>query len=298
MAVETQKLKVFISWAGERANAIATGFNEYLLDVVNAVQPFMSSKNIDKGTRWSDVLNSSLQESSCAIVCLTQESVESVWVAFEAGAISRAGGGVDGATARIWTYLSGIEATDYSLTPFREYQATNSTKEETFRLIESINRLSPDPVPPESLKRRFERSFWPDFSAALERARTLPDPAPVAKTSDLEADMLAEILNTLRSLQRDIRRSPAHAFNARYFDEVGKATRLLYKLREKGLEARVEFDEIALGQGEFVVIVGDSRRRVPFSALDLLLNDEAKFARFSSVFSSPKVSSEVPQGEN
>jgi hypothetical protein len=42
MVVEAPKLKVFISWAGERANAIATGFHEFLPDVVNAVQPFMA----------------------------------------------------------------------------------------------------------------------------------------------------------------------------------------------------------------------------------------------------------------
>jgi hypothetical protein len=62
---EYPKLKVFISWAGERANAIGSGFHDFLPDIVNAVQPFMSGKNIDKGTRWGEVLNSSLQETSC-----------------------------------------------------------------------------------------------------------------------------------------------------------------------------------------------------------------------------------------
>jgi hypothetical protein len=159
MAVETPRLKVFISWAGDRANAIAKGFHEFLPDVVNAVQPFMSGKNIDKGTRWGEVLNGSLQESSCAVVCLTRESVQSIWVAFEAGAISKAAGGTEGARLRIWTYLSGLETKDLQLTPFAEYQSTIATEEETFRLVESINRLSPDPVSAASLKRRSDAVF-------------------------------------------------------------------------------------------------------------------------------------------
>lgn len=73
------------------------------------IQPFMSGVNIDKGLRWGEVVSGSLQESSCAIVCLTPESMKSVWVAFEAGAISQAAGGPDGARSRIWTYLFGLK---------------------------------------------------------------------------------------------------------------------------------------------------------------------------------------------
>jgi len=212
LAGETQKLKVFISWAGDRANAIGSGFHEFLPDVVNAIQPFMSGTNIDKGTRWGEVLNGSLQESSCAIVCLTRESMNSVWVAFEAGAISRAAGGTDGARSRIWTYLSGLEAKDLHLTPFAEYQATSATQEETFRLVRSINQLSPDPVSAESLKRRFDAVFWPNFSKELDRVRDMPDtPGGPTPVSGPENEMLSEILTTLRSVQRDVSRSGARA---------------------------------------------------------------------------------------
>lgn len=197
MSADTLKLKVFISWAGERSKAIPTGFHDFLPDVVNAVQPFMSGLNSDKGTRWGELLSSTLQESSCAIVCLTPESVQSVWVAFETAAISRAAGGVDGARARIWTYLSGIEIKDLQLTPFAEYQATNTTEEETFRLIESFNRLSPDTVPTASFKRRFDAVFWPNFSKVLQRVREIPGTAPTAvNPSENEGELLSEILKT------------------------------------------------------------------------------------------------------
>jgi len=216
VAGESEKLKVFISWAGERANAIGSGFHEFLPDVVNAVHPFMSGKNIDKGTRWSEVLSNSLQESACAIVCLTPDSIQSVWVAFEAGAISRAAGGIDGARSRIWTYLSALQAPDLQLTPFAEYQATNATQDETFRLVRSINQLSPDPVSGDSLKRRFDAVFWPNFSKVLDQVRAMGE-ATTSLSSDprssSEPEVLQEILRTLRAVQREVTRPYSAAFS-------------------------------------------------------------------------------------
>src|SRR5258708_1057940 len=104
------KLKVFISWAGKQAERVGRGFHEFLPDALNAVEPFMSGVDIDKGTRWADALVVTLQQSPCAIVCLTPESLQSVWVAFEAGAVSKAVGGPEGAKARIWTYLLDLKA--------------------------------------------------------------------------------------------------------------------------------------------------------------------------------------------
>jgi hypothetical protein len=203
MPSETPKLRVFISWAGKQAEKIGQGFHDFLPDVVNATQPFMSGSDIDKGSRWNDVLTGSIQESSCAIVCLTPRSLESIWVAFEAGAVSRAAGGPEGAKSRIWTYLLGLQHKDLLLTPFAAYQATNPTEEETFDLIASINQLSPDLVPAESLRRKFNRVFWPSFAKVLEEARTPPVDG-TAQTPG-EAELLSEILSTVRSIQDGVR---------------------------------------------------------------------------------------------
>jgi hypothetical protein len=164
-------------------------------------------------------LERSSQEQSpgirCAIVCLTPESIRSVWVAFEAGAISRAAGGPDGARLRIWTYLSALRPQDLQLTPFAEYEATDATQEETFRLVRSINQLSPDPVSGDSLKGRFDAVFWPNFSKVLDQARALVEAIPSA-TTDLRSsqpEVLEEILRTLRAVQREVSRPLSTAFS-------------------------------------------------------------------------------------
>jgi hypothetical protein len=282
VAVETPKLKVFISWAGDRANAIGTGFHEFLPDVVNAVQPFMSGRNIDKGTRWSEVLNSSLQESSCAIVCLTRESMQSIWVAFEAGAISKAAGGTDGARSRIWTYLSGLETKDLQLTPFAEYQATNANEEETFRVVESINRLSPDPVSAASLKRRFDAVFWPNFSKVLTQVREISDTSPVAApatSSSADSEILSEILKTLRSVQREVatfaemplprpRRSRVElsAVNKRLLDEDVAVDTLHWNTSSGTIRLEVNGDTV----------------EIPVEEVDRILKDEPAFKAWAN----------------
>jgi|HubBroStandDraft_4_1064222.scaffolds.fasta_scaffold135426_1 hypothetical protein len=200
------KLRVFISWAGDQAETLGKGFRDFLPDVVNGIEPFISASDIDKGTRWSDALKQNLQESPCAIVCVTPESLKHVWVAFQTGAISRAAGGPDDAKARIWTYLLGLGSQDLQLTPFAAYQATRATKEDTFRLVESINNLSPDPAKPDSLERKFERLFWPSFEAVISKAATASSAHVVASKPN---DLLSEILLTVRTIQDDLKRQSA-----------------------------------------------------------------------------------------
>jgi hypothetical protein len=210
-SMSLSRLRIFISWAGDHAETIGKGFRDFLPDVVNAVEPFISGSDIDKGSRWGDVLAGTLQDSSCAIVCLTPESLRSIWVAFETGAVSRAAGGPDAARSRIWTYLNGLDARELQLSPFAEYQATAATEQDTCRLIRSINQLSPDAVSAETLQRRFDGVFWPQFSKVIETVQRT-SPTKIGKES--EPDVIPEILRTVRSIQQELKRIGRHELTA------------------------------------------------------------------------------------
>jgi hypothetical protein len=231
----------------------------------------MSGADIDKGTRWADVLSGSLEASSCAIVCLTPESLQSIWVAFEAGAISKATGGPQAAKSRIWTYMVGLERSEIALTPFAEYQATTSTAKDTFRLVESINGLSPDPASAETLKRRFDQVFWPHFSARLEHARTLKSIDPPRRTGPEPNALLTEILNSVRAIQEELRRAPKNELDR----SIMLSSNPLAKLIADELGRRGHFyDNLRISKnqaGNYEVTLGRMQATVASSIADMVL---------------------------
>ena len=46
-------MKVFISWSGPTSNRIALAFRDWLPCVLQTVDPYVSSEDIEKGRRWS-----------------------------------------------------------------------------------------------------------------------------------------------------------------------------------------------------------------------------------------------------
>jgi hypothetical protein len=46
-------VKLFIGWSGERSQAVAKAFYEWIRGVVNAAEPWMSEEDIAKGSNWT-----------------------------------------------------------------------------------------------------------------------------------------------------------------------------------------------------------------------------------------------------
>ena len=51
-------MKIFISWSGEKSRRIALMLREWFPNVLNAVEPFVSSEDIAKGSRWVTIQSS------------------------------------------------------------------------------------------------------------------------------------------------------------------------------------------------------------------------------------------------
>jgi len=187
---------IFISWSKERGKAAATALHEWLPMIIQAAKPWMSDKDIGKGTVWLDELTAALGTLKQGIICLTRESLSEPWLLYEAGVISKA---LDRKT-RVWTYLlADLKPSDVSH-PLGLFQHTVATRDDTFRLLESINNTMEDHGVPSSILRKQFEMLWPELDKKLSE---LPGPKVwrFPRTRSVE-DMVAELLELARAEDR------------------------------------------------------------------------------------------------
>ena len=82
-------MKVFISWSGSQSKELAEAIREWIPNVIQAVSPYFTPSDIEKGTRWSNDIAKELESSSIGILCITRENIRAPWIMFEAGALSK-----------------------------------------------------------------------------------------------------------------------------------------------------------------------------------------------------------------
>lgn len=162
-------MKIFISWSGVRAKKVAEGLRTWLADVLHKVEPWVSSEDIDPGTRWNSELAKQLEDTKYGIVCLTPESARAPWVLFEAGALAKTLG-----SARVCPYLIQMDPRDLQQ-PLAQFDAVQANQSGTLKLLRSINHAldGEHPLSDDRLVRCFER-WWPDMEHLLDAVPSAP----------------------------------------------------------------------------------------------------------------------------
>lgn len=189
-------MKVFLSWSGLRSRAIAEALREWIPNVIQAVEPWMSAEDVDKGLRWSSEIAVQLEDTRFGIICLTPENLESVWILFEAGALSKT---ID--KAFVCPLLFALDPSDVR-GPLTQFQATKAEKDDMKRLILTINRaLGDGSLAPEKVEKAFEH-WWSDLEQAL---RLVPEADGKPKPERSDRELLEEILEIVRAEMREFR---------------------------------------------------------------------------------------------
>jgi hypothetical protein len=184
-------MKLFISWSGTRSRAIAEALCNWIPDVIQACEPWISSKDIDPGARWSSDLAKELELTKFGIICLTSENLKSRWIHFEAGALSKI---LDDKT-RVCPYLLELEPTDID-GPLVQFQAIRANEDDTLKLIYAINKaMGDEALSGERLNRAFIRN-WPGLKSELKAISESDSADKEPKRSD--RDLIEEILRTVR----------------------------------------------------------------------------------------------------
>ena len=213
-------MKIFLSWSGELSHKVALELREWLPLVIQSVEPYVSSEDIDKGSRWSVDIAKELEDSSFGILCVTPHNIDATWLNFEAGALSKAF-----STSNVSPFLFGLKPSDLKKSPLLHFQSTLYDKKDLLKLILSINNaLGIDKLDDTKLSLTFD--VW------YERLKGKLDPllkettAKVeVKSSDLTQNKANEAVEEILELTREqfkILRNPEMILPPNYISFVLK----------------------------------------------------------------------------
>lgn len=191
-------MKVFVSWSGKRSKAVAELVSDWLKCVIQASQPWISTRDIDRGAIWFSEINDKLKDVSVGIVCLTQENKNQPWILFETGALAK---GLT--TNRVCTFLIDLKPEDLQ-DPLGQFNHTTSDKGSVWELVRTINVCLGDKSLDERILNQVFDTYWPQFEEKFQAALESNPPKELVPPRT-EQDILSEILNLTRSLSSRVR---------------------------------------------------------------------------------------------
>ena len=126
-------MKIFISWSGELSQKIGEAIKDWLPAVLQSVKPYFTPSDIEKGSRWSADIAKELEQSKIGIFIFTKENLDSQWMLFEAGAISKS---LD--ASKVCPILFGLDNSDFK-GPLTQFQTSQFSKLDIRKLLRTIN---------------------------------------------------------------------------------------------------------------------------------------------------------------
>ena len=186
-------MKVFISWSGDTSHKVALALRDWLPSVLQSVEPYVSSEDIEKGARWNTEIGRQLDETAFGILCVTTENLASSWLNFEAGALSKSM-----EASRVSPFLLDLRPAEL-VGPLSQFQAALPRVDDIARLVKSINKLSENAVEEGRLVDAVAM-WWPRLEERLNEALVSRTTTPTEPQRDTR-EMIEELLEITRGLQ-------------------------------------------------------------------------------------------------
>jgi hypothetical protein len=266
-------MKVFISWSGERSGAVAEELDVWIQCVIQAVDPWMSSKDIDRGSLWFSEINDQLKDTQIGIVCLTHENKNKPWILFESGALAK---GLS--SNRVCTFLIDLKPEDVD-NPLAQFNHTLPNKESVWHLMRTINSTLGDQGLKESILDEAFNTYWPRLSDRLDQilAET-PQSDEIQPRTD--QSIMHEVLNTIRSLDKRVR----HMESTDILDSNVRKGGLLSQAADLGLLSDNDYSSSSVEE-----ILNDARKKKRL--VDILFKDVP--SDFDNITASDKSQSKI-----
>lgn len=190
-------MKIFISWSGDRSRAVGEVINDWLRCVIQAVQPWMSTRDIDRGALWLVEINEQLNDTSIGIICLTQENKNRPWILFEAGALAKGR-----STSRVCPLLIDLEVSDVD-DPLAQFNLTFPNRKSMWSLVHTINGcLGATRLDVRVLEQVFD-TYWKQFEEKFKAAVEANQPQDAAVPRS-EKEILNQILAAVRGVRTQV----------------------------------------------------------------------------------------------
>ncbi|MFK4256441.1 TIR domain-containing protein [Agrobacterium tumefaciens] len=209
-------MKVFISWSGEESRKVALVLRDWLPSVVQSIDPYVSSEDIDKGARWSSDIAGELEASVYGILCITPDNIDAPWINFEAGALSKS---IE--NSLVTPFLFRTKRSDMK-GPLVQFQSALDNKDDVKKLLVSLNNAQgAAALDLQRLEKIFER-WWPDLETSLTAIES-PKKEVQKKTKEesnrSREDILEEAITLLRQ-HTLILNDPTRILPPGYIDEI------------------------------------------------------------------------------
>ncbi|MBU4233973.1 MAG: TIR domain-containing protein [Desulfobacterales bacterium] len=187
-------MNVFISWSGKTSKRLGEVFRDWMPAVIQAVKPYFSPEDVEKGARWYPEISNKLEQCEAGLICLTRENLEAPWIMFEAGALSKS---VE--RSRLVPLLFGIDTADIK-GPLIQFQAARFSKDEIKKLLKTLNSVLGEAALDGSVLDSVFEKWWPELESKISGVLKDEDHQQRVVMRS-ERDLLEEILNLTRAIR-------------------------------------------------------------------------------------------------
>lgn len=212
-------MKVFISWSGTTSHKVAVILRDWLPSVIQSIEPYVSSEDIDKGARWSTDIAGELHASTYGLICVTKDNIKAPWINFEAGALGKS---ID--KTRVSPFLFGIKRSEVE-GPILQFQSTIFEKEDVLKLLKSINTACAADCLEEARLEKFFDVWWPQLETHLSSIAQIdpPEAVPDEKSSEPVGEATSRVLEEILELTRNnhkLLRDPTALIPPAYLSDI------------------------------------------------------------------------------
>jgi TIR domain len=196
-------MKIFLSWSGGQSREVAELFSDWIQCVIQECKPWISTRDIERGSVWFSEISDQLKDVSIGVIFLTKENLNKPWILFEAGALAK------GLTnSRVCTFLVDLAPADIA-EPLSQFNHTLVERSYVFGLVKTLNAYADSSLSEKVIDRIFD-TYWSQFILEFEKiSEKYTKDAELSVDEREEVDYLSEILSSVKNLSNRISRMEA-----------------------------------------------------------------------------------------